>query len=57
MVLLPALNLLPATLKTAAAVLPAAVSGALPSDVFPIANVTFPAGAALPLAAFTVAVN
>jgi len=57
MLLLPTLNLLPATLNTAAAVLPVAVNRALPSEVFPIANVTLPAGAELPLAALTVAVN
>jgi hypothetical protein len=56
MVLLPRLNLLAATLKTAAAAPSVAVNGALPSEVFPIANVTLPA-AALPLAAFTIAVN
>jgi hypothetical protein len=61
MLLLPALNLLPATLNTAVAVppvaVPVAVKVALPSEVVPIANVTFPAGAALPLAALTVTVN
>jgi hypothetical protein len=51
------LNLLPATLKTAAAAPSAGVNVALPSEVLPIANVTLPAGAALPLAAFTIAVN
>jgi hypothetical protein len=61
MLLLPALNLLPGTLNTAVAVAPVAapvaVKVALPSEVVPIANVTLPAGAALPLAALTVAVN
>jgi|SRR5580658_5878592 hypothetical protein len=57
MLLLPVLNLLPATLNTAAAAPSMAVNVALPSEVFPIVKVTLPATAALPLAAFTIAVN
>src|SRR5580658_5541934 len=57
MLLLPALNLLPATLNTAAVIPPVAVSVALPREVFPRAKLTVPAGRAVPLAAFTIAVT
>jgi hypothetical protein len=57
MVLLPALNLLPATLKTAAAIPPVTVNVALPRDVFPRLKLTVPVGRADPLAAFTRAVT
>jgi hypothetical protein len=57
MLLLPRLNLLPATLKTAAVIPPVTVNVALPRDVFPRANVTAPSGRAAPLAAFTIAVT
>jgi hypothetical protein len=57
MVLLPALNLLPATLKTAAAIPPVTVNVALPRDVFPSVKLTVPVGRADPLAAFTMAVT
>jgi hypothetical protein len=56
-VLLPTLNLLPATLKTAAAIPPVTVNVALPRDVFPRAKFTVPAGRAAPAVAFTVAVT
>jgi hypothetical protein len=48
--------LLPATLNTAAAIPPVTVRVALPSDVFPRAKLTVPAGRVVPLAAFTIAV-
>jgi hypothetical protein len=57
MLLLPALNLLPATLNTAAAIPPVTVNVALPRDVFPTAKFTVPAGRAVPLAALTIAVT
>src|ERR1700676_4249326 len=56
MLLLPTLNPLPATLNTAAAIPPVTVNVALPSDVFPRAKFTVPAGRAVPLAAFTITV-
>jgi len=56
MVLLPTLNLVPGTLNTAAVIPPVAVRVALPRDVFPRAKLTAPAGRAVPLAAFTIAV-
>jgi len=57
MLLLPRLNLLPATLNTAAAIPPVTVKVALPRDVLPRAKFTVPAGRAVPLAAFTIAVT
>jgi hypothetical protein len=57
MLLLPGLNLLPATLNTAAAIPPVTVNVALPRDVFPSAKFTVPAGRAAPVVAFTVAVT
>jgi hypothetical protein len=58
--LLPPASLLAATVKAAAAVPPEPAepaSVAVPNAIFPAENVTLPAGAALPLAAFTVAVS
>jgi len=49
--------LLPFTVNTAVAVTPEPASVAEPNATFPAENVTLPAGAALPLAALTVAVN
>jgi hypothetical protein len=53
MVLLPAARLLALTVRVA----PDAVNGAVPSVVFPSPNVTLPAGTAVPLAGFTMAVS
>jgi hypothetical protein len=49
--------LLPATLNTAAAIPLVTVKVALPRDVLPRAKLTVPAGRAVPLAAFTIAVT
>ena|ERR1700677_255360 len=61
MLLAPAASLKPATLSVAIAAVPdeapEGVSVAVPSAVLPTENVTEPAGAALPLAGVTVAVN
>jgi hypothetical protein len=55
--LLPPARLLPFTVSAAVAIPPEPASVAVPSAIFPAENVTLPAGDALPLAAFTVAVN
>jgi hypothetical protein len=55
--LLPRLNLLPATLNTADAIPPATVNVALPRDVVPRAKFTVPEGNAAPVLAFTIAVT
>jgi hypothetical protein len=54
---LPGARLLPFTVRLAMAVAPEATSVAVPSETVPAVKVTLPVGAALPLAAFTVAVN
>jgi len=57
MLLLPRLNLLPATLNTAAAIPPVTVNVSLPRDVFPTVKFTVPAGRAVPVVALTMAVT
>ena len=55
--MLPPAKLLPVTVKAAVAVAPEPASVAVPRAIFPAENVTLPAGAALPPAPLTVAVN
>jgi len=55
--LAPAASLLPFTVSVAVAVPPEPDSGAVPSAVLPIVNVTLPAGEAVPAEGFTVAIN
>jgi hypothetical protein len=57
MLLLPGLNLLPATLNAAVAVPPVAVNAAAPRDVFPRAKLTVPDGRTEPVAALTTAIT
>jgi hypothetical protein len=57
MVLLPRLNLLPATLTEADAIPAETVNVALPSEVLPIAKLTVPVGKVDPAAGFTMAVT
>lgn len=56
-VLLPNFNLLAATVSAAEPLPDAPASATLPNDVDPSVNATVPPGAALPLAALTVAVS
>jgi hypothetical protein len=57
MVLLPSVNLLPATLTAASAIPPETARVALPRAVLPIAKLTVPAGKVDPVAGFTIAVT
>jgi hypothetical protein len=57
MLFAPAARLAPFTSNAAVDPVAEAVRAAVPSTVFPNANATRPAGALLPLACFTVAVN
>jgi hypothetical protein len=57
MVSLPATRLLPFTVRLAVALAPETTRTAVASETPPAVKVTLPVGAALPLTAFTVAVN